>query len=536
MLDLIFKNACVVDGTGNPRFKADIGIEGARIVKVGNLKCVKALHTIDASRLVASPGFIDIHSHSDFTLLVNSKAESKVRQGITTEVVGNCGSSAAPLNETLKEDLKETMPILEDAGVDLDWSTMKQYLDRLENQGIAINVVPLVGHANLRVCAMGFDNRSPTKTELEEMKKQLARTMEEGAFGMSTGLIYPPSCYASTDELIELSKVVADYEGIYTSHIRGEDDRLFDSLKEAITISNEARISVEISHHKAAGKANWGKIRETLEMISRARAQGADVTCDVYPYTAGSFGLASMLPHWAHEGGSEKLLERLKESNLRKQLRKDMEEGTQEWTSPLKAAGWDATIIARSRKHPEFEGRSIEDISRSRAVDPFDFVFDLLSDESAAVTVVRFAMCEEDVRWVMQHPFSMIGSDSSTVAPYGVLGQGKPHPRSYGTFPRVLGKYVRNEEILTLENAVQKMTSLPARKLGLKERGLIKEGMYADIAIFNPEIILDKATYADPHQYPEGVEYVLVNGKMIISKKEHTGALAGKALRKRFPE
>ncbi|NIU38995.1 amidohydrolase family protein, partial [Candidatus Bathyarchaeota archaeon] len=320
MLDLIFKNACVVDGTGNPRFKADIGIEEARIVKVGNLKCVKALHTIDASRLVASPGFIDIHSHSDFTLLVNSKAESKVRQGITTEVVGNCGSSAAPLNETLKEDLKETMPILEDAGVDLDWSTMKQYLDRLENQGIAINVVPLVGHANLRVCAMGFDNRSPTKTELEEMKKQLARTMEEGAFGMSTGLIYPPSCYASTDELIELSKVVADYEGIYTSHIRGEDDRLFDSLKEAITISNEARISVEISHHKAAGKANWGKVRETLEMISRARAQGADVTCDVYPYTAGSFGLASMLPPWAHEGGSEKLLERLKESNLRKQL------------------------------------------------------------------------------------------------------------------------------------------------------------------------------------------------------------------------
>ena len=534
MFDITIKDAYVVDGTGNRRFKADIGIEGPRIVKVGNLKSGKALHTIDASGLVASPGFMDMHSHSDFTLLINPKAESKIRQGITTEVIGNCGSSAAPLNETLKEDIKKTTPILEDAGLDLDWSTMNQYLDHLERQGIAINVVPLVGHANLRVCAMGFDNRSPTEIELEEMKQQLATTMEEGAFGMSTGLIYPPSCYAKTDELIELSKVVANCGGIYTSHIRGEGDRLFDSVKEAIKISKEAEISVEISHHKAAGKANWGKIKEPLEMINKARAKGTDVTCDVYPYTAGSFGLASMLPHWAHEGGSEKLFERLREPNLRKKLRKDIEEGTQGWSSPLKAAGWDATVIARSKNHPEFEGKSIEEITRSRRIDAFQFVFDLLLEESAAVSVVRFAMCEEDVRLVLQHPFSMIGTDSSTVAPYGVLGRGKPHPRGYGTFPRVLGKYVRNEKALTLENAVRKMTSLPARKLGLKERGLIREGMYADITVFNPETILDKTTYAEPHQYPEGIEYVLVNGKVTIERNEHTEALAGKALRKHF--
>ncbi|MFQ6074252.1 MAG: amidohydrolase family protein, partial [Candidatus Bathyarchaeia archaeon] len=494
MFDIIVKNAYLIDGTGSRGFKADIGIAESKIVKIGNLNSEKAVQTIDASGLVASPGFIDMHSHSDFTLLINSKAESKIRQGITTEVIGNCGSSAAPLNEAIKEEIRKTMPILEESGLKLDWSTMREYLDRLETQGIAVNVVPLVGHGNLRVCAMGFDDRAPTETGLEEMKKQLTKAMEEGAFGMSTGLIYPPSCYAKTDELIELSKVVAKHGGIYASHIRGEGDTLFSSVKEAIKIGEEAKVPVEISHHKAAGKANWGKVKETLRMIDEARAKGTDVTCDVYPYTAGSFGLSSMLPPWAHEGGSEKLLERLGNKKTREKLRKEMEEGTPEWPSPLKAADWDATIIAQSRKHPELEGKSVEEIARSKEIDPFEFVFDLLIEESAAVSVVRFAMCEEDVRLVMRHPLSMIGTDSSAIAPYGVLGRGKPHPRGYGAFPRVLGKYVRKEKTLTLEDAVRKMTSLPARKLGLKDRGLIKEDMYADITIFNPETILDKAT------------------------------------------
>jgi len=532
MFDIIIKNAHVIDGTGSRRFKADIGIEGSKIVKIGNLKLEKAAQNIDASRLAVSPGFIDMHSHSDFTLLINPKAESKIRQGITTEVIGNCGGSAAPLNETIKEEIRKTTPILEESGLELDWSTMKEYLDRLEKQRIALNVAPLVGHENIRVYAMGYDNRAPTETELDEMKKQLAKAIEEGAFGMSSGLIYPPSCYAKTDELIELSKVVANYGGIYTSHIRGESDRLFSSVKEAIKIGKKAKVPVEISHHKAGGKANWGKVKETLKMIDEARAKSVDVTCDVYPYTAGSFGLAAMLPHWAHEGGSEKLFERLRNPEIREKLRKEMKEGTPEWPSPLKAADWDATIIARSKRHPEFEGKSVQENARSRGTNPFEFVFDLLIEESASVSVVRFAMCEEDVKVVMQHPFSMIGTDSSTVAPYGVLGRGKPHPRGYGTFPRVLGKYVRKEKTLTLENAVRKMTSLPARKLGLKDRGLIKEGMYADIAIFNPETILDKATYVEPHRYPEGIEYVLVNGKVTIERDAHTKALAGKALRR----
>lgn len=532
VFDVIIKNAYVIEGTGSPRFEADIGIEESKIVKIGDLKNEEAAHMIDATGLVASPGFIDMHSHSDYTLLINPKAESKIRQGITTEVIGNCGSSAAPLNEIIKEEVMKAMPILEESGLRLDWSTMKEYLDRLEKQGTAVNVVSLVGHENIRVSVMGFDNRAPTDTELEEMKKQLAKAMEEGAFGMSTGLIYPPSCFAKTDELIELSNVVASCGGIYTSHIRGEGDRLFTSVKEAIEIAEKAKVPVEISHHKAGGKANWGKVKETLKMIDEARAKGVDVTCDVYPYTAGSFGLASMLPHWAHEGGSEKLFERLRDPKIREKLKKEMKEGTPEWPSPLKAAGWDATIIARSKRHPEFEGKSVEEIARSKQIDHFEFVFDLLIEESASVSVVRFAMCEEDVRTVLRYPFSMIGTDSSTVAPYGFLGKGKPHPRGYGTFPRILGRYVREEKNLTLEEAVRKMTSLPAKKLGLKDRGLIKEGMYADITVFNPETVLDKATYVKPHQYPEGIEYVLVNGKVTIERSTHTDSLAGKALRK----
>jgi N-acyl-D-amino-acid deacylase len=432
----------------------------------------------------------------------------------------------------MKEELIKTMPILKESGLELDWSTMAEYLGRLEKQGIAVNVVPLVGHGNLRAYVMGLDNRAPTETELEEMRRQLAKALEEGAFGMSTGLIYPPGCYAKTDELIELSKVVANHGGIYTSHIRGEGDQLFDSVREALKIGEKAKVPVEISHHKAAGKANWGKVEETLKMLDDARSRGIDVTCDVYPYTAGSFGLASMLPPWAHEGGTERLLERLKNPEIRRKLREEMRKGSKEWPSPLKAAGWDATIIARSERHPEFEGKSVEEITRLKGTDPFDFVFDLLIEENASVSVIRFAMCEEDMKQVLKHPYSMIGSDSSAVAPYGVLGRGKPHPRGYGTFPRVLGKYVRKEKDLTLEEAIRKMTLLPARKLGLKGRGRLKAGMFADITIFDPEKVEDKATYAEPHQYPKGIEYVLVNGEITIERGEHTNTLAGKVLRK----
>jgi len=532
MFDVIIKNGYVIDGTGNPWFKADVGIKEHKISRIGRLDAEEASRTIDVSGLVVSPGFIDMHSHSDLTLLINPKAESKIRQGITTEVIGNCGGSAAPLNDLLREETKKTTPLIKEAELELNWSTMAEYLNRLDRQGVAVNVVPLVGHENVRVSTIGFDDRAPTETELKEMKETLAQAMEDGAFGMSTGLIYPPGCYAKTDELIELSKVVTSYGGIYTSHIRGEGEKLLDSVKEAIEIGERTGLPVEISHHKAGGKANWGKVKESLKMMEEARVRGIDVTCDVYPYIAASFGLSAMLPSWAHEGGTEKLLERLRDAETRERLKREMEEETPDHSSPLRAAGWDATQIARCRKHPDFEGKTVAEIVQTKNVDPFEFVFNLLIEENTAVSVVRFAMCEEDVCTVMQHPLSMIGTDASAVAPYGVLGEGKPHPRSYGTFPRVLGKYVREERILTLENAIRKMTSLPAQKLRLRDRGLIRKGMYADITIFDPEKVIDKANYTGPHQYPEGIEYVLVNGKVTIDRGEHTGVLSGKALRK----
>jgi len=532
VFDVIIKSGHIVNGAGNPWYKADIGISEEKIAAIGKLEKERATKIIDAKGLVVSPGFLDMHSHSDLALLINPKAESKIRQGITTEVIGNCGGSAAPLNDFLKSEMRKTTPLLDEAKLELDWSTMREYLHRLDKQGVAVNVAPLVGHENIRALVIGFDNRAPTNAELKKMKNILRQAMEDGAFGMSTGLIYPPGCYAKTDELIELSRVVARHGGIYTSHIRGEGEELVSSVKEAIKIGEKARLPVEISHHKAGGKANWGKVKRTLKMMNDARARGVDVTCDVYPYTAASFGLSAMLPPWAHEGGSPKLIERLKDSKLREQLKREMLDGIPGWSSPLRAAGWNATLISRSRLHQDYEGKAIAEIVKSKKVDPFEFAFDLLIEENMSVSVVRFAMCEEDVRTVLRHPEAMIGTDASAVAPYGVLRKGKPHPRSYGTFPRVLGKYVREDKVLRLEDAVRKMTSLPAQKLGLRNRGFIAEGMQADITIFSTEKVADKATYAEPHQYPEGIEYVLVNGEIVIDKGKHAGALAGKALRR----
>lgn len=531
MFDLIIRNGCIVDGTGNSRFKADVGIKDGKVVAVENLVGQKSVEAIEAKGLMVCPGFIDMHSHSDITLLIDSKAEGKIRQGITTEVIGNCGSSAAPLDETAKEEIKKTTPMLEEAKLELDWSTMGEYMSRLESKGIAVNVAPLVGNANVRTLVIKNENRLPTEGELEEMKDVLAQAMRDGAFGLSSGLIYAPSCYSDTNELVELCKVVAQFGGIYTSHIRGEGDRLLDSVKEAIEIGERANVHVEISHHKAVGKANWGKVKQTLKIIETARKKGVDVSCDVYPYTAGSFGLDAMLPPYAQEGGVDMLVERLKNPETRKKLKADMKKGVAGWESQLKEAGWDATVIADCEGHPEYASKKTSEIAEEKGKDVLDFVFDLLIEETASVSVIRFMMCEEDVRTVLKHPVSVIGTDASVRAPYGVLSKGKPHPRSYGTFPRVLGKYVREERLLTFEEAVRKMTLLPAQKLKLKDRGLISEGIWADIVVFNPETVVDKATYTEPHQYPEGIEYVLVNGKVVIERGKHSGALSGKVLR-----
>ncbi|MEM0095436.1 MAG: D-aminoacylase [Candidatus Bathyarchaeia archaeon] len=531
MYDVLIKNGKVVDGAGNPWFRADIGIRDGRIAAIGNLG-FKAETVIDVEGMVVCPGFIDMHSHSDFEFFINNYAESKVRQGVTTEVVGNCGVSAAPLNDELRANFRKENPILDEAGVALNWSTMEEYFNVLEERGLSINVAALVGHANIRVCAMGYGNRPPTKREMEEMKRLVEESMKAGAFGLSTGLIYPPSSYADTKEIIELAKVVAKYGGIYASHIRGEDaPRLVSSVKEAIEIGETADVSVQISHHKAHGQPAWGLVKTTLRMIEEARERGVQVTCDVYPYTAASFGLSALLPPEVHEGGIPKMIERLRDPEWRKRIRKEMVEGLPKWPSPFLTAGWDSILIARSSRHPEYEGKMINEICNSLGVDPFDFIFDLLIEEEASVQVVRFTMREGDVCTVLSHPASMIGSDASICATYGLLSRGKPHPRAYGTYPRVFKRYVNELGVLTLEEAVRKMTSFPACKLGLFDRGLIRKGMWADIVVFNPKEVSDEATYADPHRYPKGIEYVIVNGEIVIEKGEHKKVLPGKVLR-----
>ena len=534
MFDVIMRKGRIIDGAGNPWFLADVGVKDGKILKIGNLKSEDAERIINAEGCIVSPGFIDMHSHSDFSPLINPYMESKIRQGVTTEVIGNCGFSAAPLDDFLRQEILETSPMLREANEELDWSAMSEYMQRVERNGVSSNIAPLVGHGNVRSLVLQFERRKPTGKELGDMKRILGRAMEEGAFGMSTGLIYPLGCYADTEEIVELCKVIARFGGLYSSHIRGEESQLLESVKEAIEIGEKAEVAVEISHHKAAGKRNWGRVRDSLKMIEEARSRGLDVTCDVYPYTAGSFGLDSVLPPHAHEGGVEKLVERLRSPKIREKLKEEMMRGVGEWHSMSETVGWENIMIAYSKGHPEYEGKMISEIAKEKNLDPFDFVFDLIVEEAASVSVVLFSMSEDDVRTVLKSPFSMIGSDSSARATYGILSAGKPHPRAYGTFPRILGKYAREEKILTLQEALRKMTSFPAQKLGLKDRGLIREGMWADIAIFNADKIMDKATFFNPHRYPEGIEYVMVNGKVVIEEGEHTREMPGKVFRRHY--
>lgn len=532
MLDIIIKNGRLVDGTGNPWFKTDIGIRDMKIQRVGNLSKVDAKKVIDAQGLFVASGFIDMHSHSDHVLLVDGRAESKIMQGVTTEVIGNCGSSAAPLSDASLELVKAGMrSFLEESGLTIDWRTMDEYLTRLERQGTSVNVAPLVGHGRIRMAVMGMEDREPIKSELEEMKRYLKEAMESGAFGMSTGLIYPPGVYAKTEEIIELAKVVAEYGGVYASHTRGAGETMMDAVKEAIEIGDKAKVSVQVSHLKAAGKRNWGKVKDALEMMEEWKDK-VEVTCDAYPYTASSFGLAAMLPPWMRGGGNEKLVDRLKDPEVRKKMKKQMMEGISGWSSPLRQAGWEDTMISRSSRMEEIEGLSMKEASKKYGKDPFEFAFDLLIKEKGGGRVIRFTMDEKDVITALSHPLSMIGSDGRAVSPHGVLGKGKPHPRYYGTFPRVISRYVKQKKALTLEDAVRKMTSLPARKLGLWDRGLIKPRMRADIVIFNYNTIQDTATFSDPHKFPKGIECVIVNGSVTVDKGEHTGALPGTVLRK----
>lgn len=536
---MIVYGGLIVDGSGQPPFKADVGISGGKIAELGRLDPDNAPEVINASGHTVAPGFIDIHSHSDFVLLANPRAESKVRQGVTTEVIGNCGVSAAPIIGPAKEDRSREARSYD---IEIDWESLDDYLRKLES-GISVNVASLVGHGTVRQCVMDMEERPPTSGELDEMREIVAGAMNEGAYGLSTGLVYPPGRYADTSELVKLCKVVADFNGIYASHIRGERETLLEAVQEALRIGKEAGVSVQISHHPAKIGA-WGESPKTLAMMDEASESGVDVTCDLHPYVAGSTSLAALLPPWAQESGASRIVERMKKPDTRRRIRTDMMKEPVPGPGPcglVKRGMWDQIIIS-SYPTEKLVGRTLADIADERGVDPFEAYFDLLIESGALGGIIGFYYNEDDIRHVLRHERSMIGSDGYALAPYGILGKGRNHPRSYGTFPLIFRKYVRGEsrpdlthdkggKLLSLEEAVRKMTSAPARKLGVRDRGFLRKGMWADIVVFNPETIADTATYLDPYRYPTGIEHVLVNGVAVISDGEHTGKLPGKPLR-----
>jgi N-acyl-D-amino-acid deacylase len=541
-LDLAIKNGFLVDGAGNPWFRADVGISGGKIAKVGRLDIVEAERVIDARGLVVSPGFIDIHSHSDLALLINPRAESMVRQGVTTEVVGNCGTSPAPVNKETLNFLKDDWG-LEAKELAWNWLTFGEYLSQLEKQGVALNVAALVGHGTVRVAVMGVDNRPPTPEELGKMKDLVAQSMEDGAFGMSTGLVYLPGCYADTSELIELCKVVAGYGGIYASHIRGERETIVEALKEAIEIGEKAGVPVQVSHNCP----KWGgseKLPEMFKLYEKARARGVGVTMDNDAHTDFNPVLSYILPQWAQAGGIEKVIERLRNPEIRERIKKEIVEDTYPgpgYCGLAKHERWDRIFLLTCKKNKDLIGKNFEEIAKTKgAKDPFDAYFDLLIEEKGDASALFNYIKENDIRTVLKFHLMMVSTDGSAYAPYGALGRIDGYsPCSYGEYPYILERYVREEKIISLQEAIRKMTSFPAKKLRLKDRGLIREGMWADIVVFDIDKIKDRATSRYPytfplanypHRYPEGIEYVLVNGQVVIEKGEHKGVLPGKVL------
>jgi len=520
--NLVIKGGLVVDGTGNPWLRKDIGITNGKITRLGHIT-EDSGETMDATGMIVSPGFIDLHNHSDFSILAYPSAESYIMQGVTTAVVGDCGLSLAPLEPDKLALLKRYLSPFLKAGFDYgwEWRTLAEFYQKVEKQGTSLNLAPLVGQGTIRLAVKGFDSTGSSAEEMNQMKKLLAQSLEDGAFGMSTGLIYPPGCYSSTEELIELASVLKEYGAIYTTHMRNEGDRLIEALEEAIEIAEANGIPIEISHHKAAGRSNWGKVNATLRLMEQARQRGVEVNCDVYPYTAGSTTITTLLPTWTLAGGVEKMLDRLKNKQTRQSIKL---EGT-------RFSEWDGIVIAECPSKKEYQGKSLEDILKetNRFDDPYEGLFDLLLEIEGNATIIVFLMDEDDVRTVMSSPLSSFISDSWVTA---LDAGGKPHPRAYGTFPRVLGKYVREEELLTLEQAIRKMTSLPAGKIGLKCRGILREGFWADVVIFDQAVIKDQATFDDPHQYPKGIEYVIVNGQVVVDHGRLTGVRPGKILRR----
>lgn len=537
MNDIVIKNARIIDGTGNPWYRSEIGIENGKITQIGPY--VEGAREIDAADMVACPGFIDMHSHTDYILPFFTSMDSFIRQGITTCVVGMCGSSLAPIHPEKVDDFKRVastfIPLFSD--VDITWHTFKEYLAEVEKLRVPANLAFFIGYENVRVAGgAAFENRLPTHKELEKMKEYIAEAMEAGAFGMSTGLIYAPQVYAQTEELVELANVVAQYNGLYFSHIRGEGETLTEAVKEFIEIVEKSGCrGGQIAHLKVSGKPFWGRSTEALKLIEEANKKGIHVTCDSYPYDRGLSSLVTALPPWAQEGGDEKTLERLMNPDVRERIKREITEGVkyESWENWINVNGFNNLYLSlvHTAKWKDVEGKSISEITRIKGkTDDWETFFELLIDEELGVQITLQTMDEEDIRRIMTGRYQMVGTDGLGIP--RDLDLGAFHPRFYGTYPRILGKYVREEKVLTLENAIRKMTSFPAQRLGLQDRGLLKENTWADVVIFDPDTVADKATYEDPHRFPEGIHFTIVNGEIVVEDGKQLNKCPGRILRR----
>jgi len=526
MYDLLIRGANLYDGSGRPPELADVAVQGERIAAIeqaaaARMGAEEAGQVIEGEGLCLAPGFIDVHSHSDVALLACPTADSKIYQGITTDVYGQCGSSVFPVTEKNRGEYETELKSLK---LELDWKDLAGYRARIEAMGFSVNAMAPVGHSSLRAAVMGYDQRPPTPDELRAMISYLEQAMDEGAIGLSSGLQYPPGRFAETDEVIALAEAAGRRKGLYATHMRCEGDDLMDSVEETIRIGREGRLPVIVSHLKASGRPNWGKAGQAMTLIEIARRQGQEIVFDRYPYLASATGLDIFMPAWAQAGGREKLTERLRsgDKKLFEEYRLVVETQT----------GWERILITDTPA-PGGEaliGKSVADIARERGEEPWRVAIDLLIEAGCQVSMCNFSMCQEDTDRVLAHPCCMIGTDAAIASAQGPLGRRKPHPRAYGTFPRFLSEYVRERQLVPVEEAIRRMTSLPAETLGLKQRGRVQKGYWADLVLFRFEALEDRSRFGDPHHFPAGIEFVIVNGRPVIENGRHTGARPGRFL------
>src|SRR6266536_2778328 len=528
-LDVIIKGGAVYDGAGGEPQHVDLAIRNDRIAGIGDFKTAKAKMIVDAAGLAVAPGFINMLSWSNESLIQDGRSQSEIRQGVTTEIMGE-GESMGPVNDRVREHMLREQS---DIKYDIKWNTLAEYLRYLETRGVSCNVASFIGATTIREYVIGFEDKAPTPGQLDQMRDLVRKEMEAGALGIGTSLIYPPAFYAKTEELIEMCKVAAKYQGKYISHMRSEGNHLLEALDELIRISREAGIPAEVYHIKAAGQPNWGKIGDLLSRIEGAQKEGLKITADMYTYTAGGTGLDACLPPWTEDGGYPALFKRLRDPATREKIKAQVQTPTNEWENMYLAAGGPEHILLgefKSEKLKPLTGKTLAEVAKMRGKDPIDTAMDLIAEDESRIGTIYFLMSEDNVKKELAKPWISFGSDEASQAPEGVFLKSNPHPRAYGNFARVLGKYVRDGKVLPMSDAIHRLSGLPATNLGLDHRGFIKEGMFADVVVFDPATIADRATFEKPHQYAVGVKHVFVNGVQVLKDGEHTGAKPGRAL------